>query len=444
MTPPRHPERVGGADRSVSRRTTTSSQRVMVLTIVDQGASSVSNFALALIVAHYSSASALGVFAILTTTYVLSQGLVRSLSSDCLLTRSENDEGLRTTYERAGYLAAIVLSAALTAVILAVSGVLPSAFTVPFIVFAVSFPLVACQDYSRFIGISRYDPAYAIWLDVVWLALFLASYAILRHLGLTTLAWLFGAWSGTGALVGLWTARAHLARSGRRRLLRFWDESERAVGVRFAGQFMLVTSWTYFITYLLLFVLPLASIGEFKLAQLALGPITVLLVGLQSALIALAAKRFQIDPHRAIRFLALGAAGACAVTVAWTALVYGVPVHTMSAIFGSNWRAARIIVPYAGLALATTTGAAAATSGLRAMRAASENLRLAVVMVPFLFILCLGGARVWGTRGAATGLAISGVIYSVLAWLLLLKMARTFVPGVSEVVEDPVAEMAER
>ena len=234
------------------------------------------------------------------------------MSSDCLLTRSENDVRLRTTYERAGYLAAVVLSAALTAVILAVSGVLPSAFTVPFIVFAVSFPLVACQDYSRFIGISRYDPAYAIRLDVVWLVLFLAGYAILRHLGLTTLPWLFGAWSGAGALVGLWTTRAHLARSGRRRLLRFWDASERAVGVRFAGQFMLVTSWTSFITYLLLFVLPLASIGEFKLAQLALGPITVLLVGLQSALIALAAKRFQVDPRRAIRFLALGAAGACA------------------------------------------------------------------------------------------------------------------------------------
>ena len=96
-----------------------SSQRVMALTIVDQGASSVSNFALAVIVAHYSSASALGVFAILTSTYVLSQGLVRSLSSDCLLTRSETDDGLRSTYERAGYLAAIVLSVSLAVVIVA-------------------------------------------------------------------------------------------------------------------------------------------------------------------------------------------------------------------------------------------------------------------------------------------------------------------------------------
>ncbi len=244
-----------------SKRRTASSQRVMVLTIADQGASSVSNFALALIVAHYSSASALGVFAILTSTYVLSQGLVRSLSSDCLLTRSETDDGLRSNYERGGYLAAIVLSVSVAVLIAAVSGLLPHEFTLPFVIFAVSFPLMACQDFARFIGISRYDPAYAIWLDLAWLVLFLVAYVVLKEEGLTSLSWLFGAWSGAGALVGLWTLRAHLARSRRRQLLRFWDESERGVGLRFAGQFMLVTSWTYFVSYLLLFVLPLASIG---------------------------------------------------------------------------------------------------------------------------------------------------------------------------------------
>ncbi len=169
----------------------------------------------------------------------------------------------------------------------------------------------------------------------------------------------------------------------------------------------------------------------------------MLLAGVQSALIALAAKRFQLDTHRAVRFLLLGGIGAFAVTVAWTALVYGAPVHAMTTVFGPSWPAARVIVPYAGLALATSAVAGAATSGLRAMRAASENFRLALVMVPFLFILCLGGAKLWGTRGAATGLAISGAVYSVLAWWLLTKLARTFVPGVSEVVDDPVAEMAE-
>jgi O-antigen/teichoic acid export membrane protein len=435
--------RAGPVPATASKRGTATSQRVMVLTIADQGASSVSNFALAIIVAHYSSASALGVFAILTATYVLSQGLVRSLSSDCLLTRSETDEGLRSKYERGGYLAAIVLSVSLAVLIAAISGVLPHEFTLPFVIFAVSFPLMACQDFARFIGISRYDPAYAIWLDLAWLVLFLIAYAVLREQGLTTLAWLFGAWSGAGALVGLWTLRAHFARTKQSELLRFWDTSERGVGVRFAGQFMLVTSWTYFVSYLLLFVLPLASIGVFKLAQLALGPITVLLAGVQSALIALATKRFQLNPHRAVRFLLIAGVGSFAVTMVWTGIVYGAPTHIMVSLFGRNWPRARAIVPYAGLAVALASFANAAISGLRAMRAASENLRLAVVMVPFLFLFCLGGAELYGTRGAAGGLAIAGAVYSVLGWWVLVKVARAFVPGVSEVVADPVAEVSE-
>ncbi|HVT41964.1 MAG TPA: hypothetical protein VHD39_03190, partial [Acidimicrobiales bacterium] len=303
--------------------------------------------------------------------------------------------------------------------------------------------LMACQDYARFIGISRYNPVYAIWLDVAWLVLFLAAYVGLRHAGLTTLPWLFGAWSGSGALVGLWTLRTHLARHGQRQLLHFWDESERGVGLRFAGQFALVTSWTYVVAYLLLLVLPLTAIGEFKVSQLALGPIMVLLVGVQSALIALAAKRFQADTHKTVRFLALGAAGSFALTIAWTAVVYAVPVHAMTMVLGRTWPAARAIVPYSGLAIALSSVAGVATSGLRAMRAARENLRLALVMVPFLFVLCMGGAVLFGLKGAAGGLAASGAVYSLLGWALLLRVAHRFVPGVSDVVEDAVVEMAE-
>ncbi|MGO8825832.1 MAG: hypothetical protein ACLQU9_11415 [Acidimicrobiales bacterium] len=439
----RHARHARRSGNSVSRRSTASPQRVMALTVIDQGASSVSNFALAIIVAHYSSASALGVFAILTTTYVLSQGLVRSLSSDCLLTRSDDEQGRRSMYERAGYLVAIVLSVSLAVLIVAISGILPSAFTLPFIIFAVSFPLMACQDFARFIGISRYDPGYAIRLDVAWLVIFVVAFVVLRHAGLTTLPWLFGAWSGAGAVVGLWTLPAHLTGRGSGQLLRFWDESERGVGLRFAGQFMLVTSWTYLIAYLLLLVLSLSAIGEFKLAQLALGPITVLLAGVQSALIALAAKRFQVDVHRAIQLLLLVGLASAGMTLLWTALLYAAPVHTMTTIFGPVWPKARVIIPFAGAGIALSGFSGSAISGLRAMRAAHENLRLALLMMPFLFVLCMGGAKLYGTRGAAGGLAAAGAIYSVLGWGLLIRVARGFAPGTDAIVKDVVVEMSE-
>ena len=97
-------------------------------------------------------------------------------------------------------------------------------------------------------------------------------------------------------------------------------------------------------------MLSLSAIGEFKLAQLALGPITVLLAGVQSALIALAAKRFQVDVHRAIQLLLLVGLASAGMTLLWTALLYAAPVHTMTTIFGPVWPKARVIIPFAGRA----------------------------------------------------------------------------------------------
>ncbi len=149
--PPPRP-RVEAVDGLVPARST-------VLTIVDQGASSVSNFSRSPSSWRTTARPArLGVFAILTTTYVLSQGLVRSLSSDCLLTRSESDGTRRARYERGGYLAALVLSVTLTTVLLAVSGVLPGAFTLPLVIFAIFSRSWRVEDYSRFIGINRSTP----------------------------------------------------------------------------------------------------------------------------------------------------------------------------------------------------------------------------------------------------------------------------------------------
>ena len=48
-------------------------------------------------------------------------------------------------------------------------------------------------------------------LDLAWLVLFGAAFLVLRSLQHVSMPWLFGAWSATGAAVGLWTAGAALA-----------------------------------------------------------------------------------------------------------------------------------------------------------------------------------------------------------------------------------------
>jgi O-antigen/teichoic acid export membrane protein len=429
----------------VSKRATASKQRVMFLTVVDQGMSSVSNFALAIIIAHYSDAHVLGVFAVLTTTYILSQGLVRSLTSDCLLTRHETDDTVMARFEQAGFLSAIAYSVALSVLLAAVGFLLSPEFRLTFLIFAAAFPLMACQDYARYIGISRYNPLYAIYLDLVWLLVFVGAYVDLRHAGLTTLPWIFGAWAASGAVVGLYALWNHAARHRFRGLFRFWYDSERHVGVRFAGQTLLVTSWTYVIVYLFILVFSVAVIGQFKLAQLAFGPIAVMGAGILTAMIALAAKAFQVDTRRAMRFVLLGGLATAAVTVVWMLALYFAPLHAMTKALGPAWPAARRLVPFIGLSFALSTISGAATSGLRAIRAAKENLRLALVMVPLLFVCCMGGALLWGIEAAAAGLCVGFVIYAAAGWTLLVRAVHRFTPGAGGESEalDPVMEVAE-
>jgi hypothetical protein len=406
-----------------SARSTARVSRVLSLTVIDQGASSISNFALAVLVAHNSGAEALGVFAVLTLTYVIAQGVVRSVSSDCLLTRAEDDRVLLDRFERAGYLAAFVTATSLSVLIAAVSAFLPDNFRLPFLIFAACFPFIALQDFSRFIGIRRQDPAYAIALDTAWLLLFLLAAVPLEIGHDTTLIWFWAAWTGSGAVVGLYSLRSHLARRGTHELLGFWLANERAVGVRFAGNYLLTATWIYFIYYPLLLVIPVSSVGLIKLTQLVLGPITVLASGLQSAVVSIVAKRFRHGVARALWFCFWCATAIAAATALWTTLLYLLPVGQVARVFGPSWPAARHLFLYMGLAFVFGSYSGLAVAGLRAIRAATPNLWLGIVMVPLSFISCIGGAALWGARGFCIGMATSFCLYAVGGWAMLIRAA---------------------
>ena len=406
-----------------SLRKVASRQRVMAVTVVDQAASSASNFGVAFLIAHYSKASTLGVYAIVQTTYILTQGLVRSLTSDCLLTRHDDDDRVMERYERSGYLSAILCASAISLLILAISTAFTSDLRTTFIIFALSFPLMACQDYARYIGISRYNPKYAVWLDLALLFLFIAAYVGLRHTGHVSMPWIFAAWSVTGAAVGLYTMWNHLSLRHPVEMVKFWFRSEHSVGLRFAGQWVLVSSWTYVAIYLFTLIFSLAVIGQFKLAQLAFGPMTVLTQGVATAMVALAARYFQIDVRRALRFVLLGIIGASAITVVWTVLVYIVPVHTFTKTLGPTWPVARTLVPLMGLAVVISSASSVVVAGLRSLRAAKENLRLAIGMVPILFSFTMVSGVLWGVKGAIVGICVGYGIYAVVGWLLLHRIS---------------------
>lgn len=405
------------------KRTSITTHRMLVLTVVDQGASSISNFALAVLVAHYSGPRALGVFALATSTYIITQGLVRSFSSDCLLTRPETDDLVMARYELGGYVTALVLSTIVALVVLMLCLVMTKDFALTFLIFGLSFPFMALQDFARYIGISRREPGYAIRLDVAWFVLFLLAYSALHAQGWVTMPWLFGAWTVTGAAVGITTLLAHVE-PGLRESVRFWSRSERAVGARFAGQFLISSVSTYLIFYLLvLFVISVSVVGVIRLSYLALGPVTVMSAGVLTALVPLATRRFQHARASALRFLAAAGAGMAALTMGWAVVLYVAPVATLRRTLGPTWPQSRPLLLWAGLALAFACLLASASAGLRALRAAKENFRVAVAVMPVAIGLPVGGASLSGAHGFVVSAALAGALYAVVAWVVLWRVS---------------------
>lgn len=406
-----------------SLRATASRQRTMAVTVVDQAASSASNFGVAYLVAHYTGAHALGIFAIVSTTYIITQGMLRSLTSDCLLTRHDPGDDVMEVYERSGFLSAIVYAACASILMLALAVVFSGELRLTFAILALAFPLMAAQDYGRYVGISRYNPAYAVWLDMAWLILFVVVFEVLRHQHHVSLPWIWGTYCATGAVVGLYAARTHITLRGAWRQLAFWFRSERHVGLRFAGQWALGGSWAYIGTYLFVLIFSLAVIGEFKLAQVAFGLVTVFSQGIVTGMVAMAARYFQVDVRKTLRFIAFGGLLTAGVMLAWTAVIYFTPVHTLTKALGPAWPAARRLVPLTGLAFALNGISSAAVAGLRSLRAASVNLRLALIMTPVMAVCTLVGGVVWGVQAAIAGVCVGTVIYIVAAWTLLIRVA---------------------
>ena len=258
------------------RRSTASSQRVMVLTIVDQGASSVSNFALAIIVAHYSSASRAG-------RVRHPHGHVRAEPGPGAqplqrLPAHPFRDGRGLRFEvRAGRLPGRHRPVDLPGGAPRRQRRPPHAFTLPFVIFAVSFPLMACQDFAASSGSAATTPPTPSGSTSPGSC---SSWCLrgARRPGSPPCRGCSGPGAAPARSVGLWTLRAHLAR---------WTAASPAVlGRERAGRrsplrrpVHALTSWSVLHCRTCSSSFFRSAIGDFKLFQLALGPITVLLVG---------------------------------------------------------------------------------------------------------------------------------------------------------------------
>jgi O-antigen/teichoic acid export membrane protein len=383
--------------------------------VADQALSSLTNFALGILVARTVSTAELGAFALAFATYAIWLNVSRALAAQPLVVRfsgvAEQTWHEATAASQGVCLWVGLAGAATCGLIAAVSeGPVRAAF----LALAIGLPGLLVQDGWRyaFFAAGRGRDAFVndgVW-TVVMVPLIVAA-GMTASLFWLTLAW--GAAATTAGAVGIIQSRV----VPRLAAVRPWWREQRSLGARFLAESMTGVLSTQAVLYLLGAIAGLAAVGALRAGQLILGPSNILIQGVQLVAVPEAVGALRRGVRQLTQFVvAVGAVLATLVGL-FGLVVVGLPDAIGSAVLGENWLQAQpVLVPVAigNVAVALT---AATFVGLRALAAATRSLRASVVGAVLTVVLGTFGAWNGGAVGAAWGLS-AAVMLGFGAWLI--------------------------
>jgi len=213
------------------------------LTAIDQGLSSISNFAVGVAVARVAGVTGLGAFSLVYTMWLIAVSSHRALVTDPMAIEGDLRDPNAKGHVRAGLAAEIALGIA-SLVIFIATGVLLLAlgqetFGYDFLAIAPWLPFLIIQDYWRWVGFMASQPGKALANDVVFDLVQFLCFGLLIGFGARSSALAISAW-GLGAVAGaIYGLRqfsvAPTLQGGIARLRLRWSVSKWLVGTNAAG-----------------------------------------------------------------------------------------------------------------------------------------------------------------------------------------------------------------
>jgi O-antigen/teichoic acid export membrane protein len=209
------------------------------LTTVDQGICSVSNVAVAIVVARIAGVGGLGAFSVVYAGWLAIVAMHRALITDPMAIEGDLRKTDAIEHVRAGLAAELLLGVgggaifALIGVALVAGGSANLGY--PFLAVAPWLPFLLAQDYWRWVGFMKADPAKSLANDVVFDILQGITFGLLFVFGIRSSVLAITAWcasAGAGAVFGLWQFGVHPTwRGGRSRLRLRWRLGKWLAGV---------------------------------------------------------------------------------------------------------------------------------------------------------------------------------------------------------------------
>jgi O-antigen/teichoic acid export membrane protein len=392
--------------------------------ISDQALSSLTNFALSLLVARNVSITTLGVFALVFSTYLIALSLSRVFGTDPLVIRYSACS-VREWHEASGSATGTAaMIGMVTGSAVALGGwIVGGSGGVAFIVLGASLPGLLTQDSWRFAFFARAKGGQAFLNDLVWALSLTALLAFVLLTGRDSLAWLIGAWgaaAGVAAIAGGIQARLVPAPQRARR----WYRRNKDLSLPFFGAAIVNHGAINLGSYLIAAIAGLATLGALRAAWILLGPATMMIIGLGLVAVPEGARSLTRSREQ-LRRTSVGvslAAGACALV--WGLLVYSLPASIGRMILGADWAEAHsLMIP---LTLAAVAGGATlgAASGLKTLKAAGQVLRTRMVEAAIVLCIAVIGASFGGAPAIAMAAAIGQTLIAALWWTQFRKTLR--------------------
>lgn len=383
--------------------------------LADQAVSSLTNLAVAIFVARSLGLVDFGIFTLAWVTYAVFLNISRGLATDPLVVRfsAVSPETWRTAVPCASGTALMVGIVVGTVTVLAgigIGGVTGGAF----VALGMVLPAVLLQDSWRFAFFAAGVGRKALTNDLVWAgALVPAMFLAVQHRSVAAFVLAWGVAGSVAALYGC----VQVGTAPRLGANWAWIRAHRDLGARYLLENLTLSGANQLRMYGLGVIVGLAAIGAVRGAQLLLGPIVAILMGLSMVAVPEAARVVRRSPQRLPAFcVALGGAR-FAVALMWgMAVLLLVPDELGRAALGAVWDPASALVLPVTVAAALGAFASGATAGVRAIGAARRSLRAELLSSTAFLVGGLGGAVLAGALGSCWGVALASALRAAAWW----------------------------
>jgi hypothetical protein len=390
--------------------------------LADQAFSSLTNFAVAAIVARSVSQQEFGVFALVFATYLLALGAARAMFTVPMLVRfsgvdHEAWRGAARSSTGAALMAGLV-AGVVCVIVWAVAGTTPALLAL-----GVTLPGLLLQDAWRHAFFAKGRPRSAFANDVVWAAALATLLGMCVLLGVRSSAgflWAWGASATAAAAFGTWQSGLVPEPSK----ARMWLRAHRDLSMRQFGEFAALAGSNQIVMYIAGVIGGAITVGALRGALVVIGPLNVALQGIW----VVSLPEFVRIRKRRPEILWKVAVG-LSILLAAAGLVYLILLETFASsvgpvLVGATWSNARDVVLPMSLTIITTGAWMGATVGLRALQENTRSLHARIATA----VLVVGGGSigvfVGGTTGAAWGLAWGNIAGVVIWWAQVVRVRR--------------------